>query len=301
MPNKTTILHISDIHIESGPDKKFDRSVVLDPLLKRVEEDYKKGLQPELVAVTGDIAYKGIKEEYDLAAAFFTDLLDAVKLGGDKIFIVPGNHDVDRKKYRPGDIPVYSTMKALNDELENYRQDLFKGMAEYLAFVKTTYPHLQTIADDDLIPFVTPFTTEAGKILGIVGLNSAWMCRRSPDEKEVAIGEFQIKNAMEELAKLGNTDLNLYLIHHSINYLWPVDKDICRSYIDGDRSILLTGHLHEPAGWITNDLDGRLIQFQAGGAYLGSESDWPSRPMTRVSGNGMLIPELATTVIKSLS
>lgn len=275
MIEKTTVLHISDIHIKSGPDKKFDRSVVLDPLLKRIKEDYNK-FQPELVVVTGDIAYKGIKDEYDLAAAFFTDLLDAVKLSPDKIFIVPGNHDVNRKKYRPTDIPSYENMNQLNDELENYRHDLFKGMEDYFNFIKTTYLHLKTIKED-LIPFVAPFKTGSGKVLGIVGLNSAWMCRRSPDEKEIAIGEFQIKTAMGELAKLGATDLNLYLFHHSINYLWPVDKDICRSYIDGDRSILLTGHLHEPAGWIMNDLDGRLVQFQAGGTYLGSESDWPSR------------------------
>jgi len=275
MPNKTTILHISDIHIESGTDKKFDRSVVLDPLLKRVKEDFNRGLKPEFIVVTGDIAYKGLKEEYDLATAFFNDLLTTLELGPDKIFIVPGNHDVNRKKYRPSDVPVYSNMKGLNDELEHYRADLFKGMEDYFAFVKT-YPHLQTIADD-LIPFVVPFTSVAGKKLGIVGLNSAWMCRKSPDEKEVAIGEFQIKNAQNELAKLGDIDLNLYLFHHSINYLWPEDKAICRGYLDGERSILLTGHLHDADGWVVDDLDGRLIQFQAGGTYLGSESNWPSR------------------------
>ena len=136
MTKKTTILHISDIHIESDPDKKFDRTVVLEPLLERVREDYEKGLKPELVAVTGDIACKGIKEEYDLATLFFTDLLDAVELGRDRIFIVPGNHDVNRKKYRPKDIPVYENMKELNLELENYRQDLFKGMGDYFDFVK---------------------------------------------------------------------------------------------------------------------------------------------------------------------
>ena len=276
MTQHTTILHISDIHIEADPDKRFDRSVVLDPLLKRVREDYAKGLRPELVAVTGDIAFKGIRAEYDVAAQFFADLLGLLNLKSDRLFLVPGNHDVNRKKYRPTDIPRYDTVQALNEELEQYRDDLFKGMREYFDFVTTRYPHLQPV-QDDLIPFVTTFEAASGKRLGLIGLNSAWMCRKSPDEREIAIGEYQIKNAVEELKKSGNVDLNLFLLHHSINYLRRDDRDVCRSYIDGNRSILLTGHLHEPAGWILEDLDGRLVQFQAGGAYLGSESSWPSR------------------------
>jgi len=41
------ILHISDLHVNSKED--FDRSVVLDPLITRVEEDIKNGLQPEII------------------------------------------------------------------------------------------------------------------------------------------------------------------------------------------------------------------------------------------------------------
>jgi len=46
------LLHISDLHIDLS--EKFDRSVVLDPLISRVKEDREKGLEPEIVVVTGD-------------------------------------------------------------------------------------------------------------------------------------------------------------------------------------------------------------------------------------------------------
>lgn len=272
MVQTTTILHISDLHIE---EEHFDRSLVLDPLLKRVLEDRDKGLTPELVAVTGDIACKGMMAEYGKAAAFFGDLLKTLGLGTDRLLIVPGNHDVNRKVYRPGDIPKYDDMRALNGELEHYRDDLFKGMKDYFAFVEN-FPHLKPISGN-LIPFVQQYTTGSGKTLGLIGLNSAWMCRKSPDEKEVAIGEYQVKNAVAELEKLGDVDLNLFLFHHSVNHLWPLDKSCFRSWIDGSKSILLTGHLHEADGWIMEDYDGRLVQFQAGGAYLGSDSAWPAR------------------------
>jgi 3',5'-cyclic AMP phosphodiesterase CpdA len=52
------LLHISDLHIKDSKEDKFDRRVVLDPLIKRVKEDCEKGLRPEIVVVTGDVAFK---------------------------------------------------------------------------------------------------------------------------------------------------------------------------------------------------------------------------------------------------
>ncbi len=58
-PQSFRLLHISDIHINA--DENFDRSVVLDPLLTRSKADKKDGFSPEIIVVTGDIAYKGIR------------------------------------------------------------------------------------------------------------------------------------------------------------------------------------------------------------------------------------------------
>jgi nucleoside phosphorylase/predicted MPP superfamily phosphohydrolase len=279
MDQKFILLHISDLHIRNDEQERFDRSVVLDPLLKRVQEDVKKGLKPGIIVVTGDVAYQGIQAEYELAQKFLDDLLGAAALSSrEKMFIVPGNHDVNRKMYRPRDIPSYKNMQELNEELGNndYRKDLLKGMKDYFQFIHHDYPHLQPIKTD-LIPFLLPYTTAAGKNIGLIGLNSAWMCRKSPDEKEIAIGEFQIKTAAQELEKLGPTDLDIYLLHHPLSYLWPEDASICRSYFKGEKSLLLSGHLHQPGGMMGEDLQGRLMHFQAGGAYLGSsEATWPA-------------------------
>jgi len=114
------ILHISDLHIK--PKENFDRSVVLDPLIGRIGEDLKdpkSGLKPKIVVVTGDIAHAGQKDEYTLAKQFFDDLLENLNLSDDRLFIVPGNHDIDFDEYRPNDAPNYENMEKLNTELEN--------------------------------------------------------------------------------------------------------------------------------------------------------------------------------------
>jgi hypothetical protein len=214
------LLHISDLHIKDSKEDKFDRGVVLDPLIERVKEDCEKGLRPEIVVVTGDVAFQGIESEYKLAKKFFYDLLGAMELPDKRLFIVPGNHDVNRKKYRKSDVPFYDNMRDLNDEFQDkeYRADLLKGMVDYFDFIEANYPHLVGVMER-LVPFVNIFEAECRKKIGLVGLNSAWMCRRSPDEKKIAIGEFQIKTAMEGLKKKGKVDLQLNLCHHPLNWL----------------------------------------------------------------------------------
>ncbi|MCF6153832.1 MAG: hypothetical protein E3K36_00970 [Candidatus Brocadia sp.] len=268
------ILHISDLHIKS--EENFDRSVVLDPLIERAKEDLQSHLKPEIVVVTGDIAYAGLKTEYALAKNFFDDLLSALNLTSQKLFIVPGNHDVNRKKYRPKDVPSYENMKELDVELgnEEYRKDLIKGMEDYFDFIETNYTHLKS-KHGRLIPCVISYNAACGKRVGIVGLNSAWMCRKSPDERKIAIGEYQVKKAMEELKETGGADLVINVFHHPLTWLWPVDSRINKKHFNN--SILLSGHLHDAEGGYYDDLDGRMYQFQAGGTYIGSESSYPNR------------------------
>jgi formylglycine-generating enzyme required for sulfatase activity/predicted MPP superfamily phosphohydrolase/archaellum biogenesis ATPase FlaH len=273
-PQQFQILHISDLHIDEKDN--FDRSVVLNSLIDKVKDDLEQGFKPEIVVVTGDIASKGLAAEYDLAKTFFDKLIESLGIDETGIFMVPGNHDVNRKKYRKSDVPVYENMRDLNEELENpeYRADLLKGMDDYFSFVESSYPHLKPV-DHRLIPFVNSYQAQCGKKIGLVGMNSAWMCRKSPDEREIAIGEYQVNTAMKKLSRLGKVDLSINLFHHPLQWLWPEDRQRNRHYFNN--KIILCGHLHDAGGGYFNDLGGSLYQFQAGGAYLGSESDWPAR------------------------
>jgi predicted phosphodiesterase len=272
--NQFQILHISDLHIRDIED--FDCSLVLDPLIERVRLDIKDGIKPGIVIVTGDIAFKGIAPEYRLAKVFFDKLLACLKLPNERLFIVPGNHDVNRDKYKLGEEPSYKDMRELNIHLENkgHRQALLKGMKDYFKFIHKNYPHLKS-KHGNLIPFVVNYRCECGKNIGIIGLNSAWMCRKLPDKGNIAIGEYQVKKALDELEEKGNIDIGINCFHHPLEWLWHADRNRCRRFFNN--SVLLAGHLHDAAGGLIKDLDGTLYQFQAGGSYLGSESDWPQR------------------------
>lgn len=120
------------------------------------------------------------------------------------------------------------------------------------------------------MPFVTSYITEAGEKIGLIGLNSAWMCRRSPDEREIAIVEYRVKKAIEEIQAEGEHDLIIYIFHHPLEWLWPVDMKLCRAEFKND-SVILCGHIHDAEGGHVRDLNGKgLYQFYAGAAYAKS-------------------------------
>lgn len=88
-------LHISDFHIRGGDS--YDRDVVFGALVRSVERlREQEGRRPDLIFATGDIGQSGKLEEYAAATAFFDCLLDASKLTRRHLYVVPGNHDIDR-------------------------------------------------------------------------------------------------------------------------------------------------------------------------------------------------------------
>src|SRR2546426_4288173 len=89
-----TWLHISDFHIRGGDP--YDRDVVLRTLIKSANKFRERGRAPDLIFATGDIAYSGKPDQYELATRFFDDLLKATGLQRRNLYVIPGNHDADR-------------------------------------------------------------------------------------------------------------------------------------------------------------------------------------------------------------
>src|SRR4051794_14867048 len=87
-------LHVSDFHFKSGDP--YDRDVVLRALVRSVAEFRANGRQPDLIFATGDVAHGGQESEYQAATQFFDALCAAAGIHKQYLYVVPGNHDVDR-------------------------------------------------------------------------------------------------------------------------------------------------------------------------------------------------------------
>lgn len=60
-----SLLHLSDIHFRERT--AWDADPVLRALTRFVGEEVERDGTPDLVAITGDLAFAGIEVEYDLA------------------------------------------------------------------------------------------------------------------------------------------------------------------------------------------------------------------------------------------
>jgi 3',5'-cyclic AMP phosphodiesterase CpdA len=71
------LLHISDLHAGSTEEMRVEEG--LARLIERI--------QPELIAVTGDLAHRGRRHEHERAATFLRGLERP-------LLVIPGNHDI---------------------------------------------------------------------------------------------------------------------------------------------------------------------------------------------------------------
>jgi hypothetical protein len=120
-----TWIHLSDWHQEG---KNFDRKVVGDALIADIER--RKTISPDLadidfIVFSGDVSNSGRPSEYeDAIRELFQPLLAASGVKPDKLFIIPGNHDLDRDSIPMG---LSKPLKSL-DQVETWWNDEVKRM-----------------------------------------------------------------------------------------------------------------------------------------------------------------------------
>ena len=102
-----TVLHVSDTQF--GKEHRFgeegltpgDRrhSFLAARTLKDVRHlEDEHGLRPDLVVASGDLAEWGLPKEFKQVKEFLEELTDGLGLSRDRVVMVPGNHDVSRRK-----------------------------------------------------------------------------------------------------------------------------------------------------------------------------------------------------------
>lgn len=91
-------LHVSDIHVRARD--AWSQDVVLRAMCDDIARRRMGGLAVDFILATGDLAYSGKTEEYTIAAIFFDALGVAAGVPKERIFCIPGNHDIDRERQK---------------------------------------------------------------------------------------------------------------------------------------------------------------------------------------------------------
>jgi formylglycine-generating enzyme required for sulfatase activity/predicted phosphodiesterase len=269
-----TWLHISDFHIRGGDT--YESDLVLGSLIRSVREFYYNGRKPDLIFATGDIAQGGKKDEYVQATAFFDALLDAVKLERRHLFLVPGNHDVDRDKSRG----LVSTLSTERESVDYFVPDkpnphIILKLGAFRDWYNEYFDGIRIMPDDTTCCDVDVVQVN-GKRIAVLPMNTALFSNYggTGDFQKLVLGRRCLKPAMESMKAL-KADLNISMLHHPLEWLADFERSSVKSYLHGNIDILLRGHLHETEAEDVTSGSGELLHIAAGASF--TDRQWPIR------------------------
>jgi hypothetical protein len=235
---KTILLHLSDIHIsnENSPILKHANDIAACTFLSL----------PDAVAVfiliTGDIAFSGKVDQYNLASAFLSNIKTTIQ--NEKSIpvyyvIAPGNHDCDfdkNNKLRE------MAIKHLSSE-SNTAGEIDDSVIEQCCEVQKAFFEFRKELESDVKPagdklWETHIYEINGKTLVFDALNLSWVSKISEDLGGIVFPYERYINKENE-----PNDVRIALMHHPMNWMGAGYRNF-RQFIRKLSSIILTGHEH---------------------------------------------------------
>ena len=245
-------IHLSDIHTGHGDTTNvWDQRLVLEEIVKDIALQRRSQPEPpfDAVLVTGDIANTGagrLASEYADAATWLRNVGNAAGVKPEQIYLVPGNHDVDRGADRDDAVKQLVTelregKKSLDDALTDpgERAMLARRMARYLDFAGTFAP---VGADADArLHWVHRLVARSGLAVRLVGLNTTLLAAGDDDQGKLRVGMKQIGLAFADIQE---NELVLAIGHHPLGGGWLADQATIEPWLKRHAHALLTGHVH---------------------------------------------------------
>ncbi len=249
------ILHPSDIHFSNRDiEKPYDQNLGLrDDTIDDVRRMREKiGRDVDAILISGDIAYHGQQHEYEFAAKWLEDeLCPAAGCKFQNIFVIPGNHDVDRraagepihedarKALRATDVggsnaairryvDSEASSEMLFKPIENYNRFAAKFLCEIGFYQEATGQNPYAKRD---------FALNDKSILRVWGFNSVLVCDSNDD-----VNKMFVDPSAAEIIKREDGVTHLVMCHHPFS--WLRNKAEFQNRIDAVAKLHLFGHEH---------------------------------------------------------
>lgn len=277
-----TWLHISDIHFH--PRTEWRDDAARNALLKYLRGIYDadNSLRPDLIFCTGDIAFgetdsAPLATQYGQARSFFDALLGVCGgLPRERLFVVPGNHDVNRRSINSyAQVALDGWAREAGEHAAVINQhfdarpaafrDVVKRLDEYAEFLRSYLGHQ---SDPEGRHCYARVLDIGGLKVGVAGFNSAWSCAGTESVGTLWMAaEWQFNNAAR--APFSESDIRLGLVHHPPEWLNETDREVARRRIAGHFHFWLHGHSHDP--WVTPGQSHIMVGAGAVGAEKAAE------------------------------
>ena len=274
------IIHLSDLHIDAESFSETD--AMTDALCKKLSEflEQRRIDYFDLLIISGDLVNRG-SSSYGLVSKVLDKIRFTAGIEPNRIFFVPGNHDVDRNQCNTF---VYekAVEKLIEDpgnfsKLENENpmcEGFVRPFERYSSFAKS-FPLLE---QDDQAFRLPGFARSKFEIDGLpiclCGLNSALVA--GPNDI-TSVGQPKpnedLKNRccgfsyLSEMLSGSKKHLNIVVSHYPLAWIHELERTKVQQLLQQRKAILLTGHIHEHTAEAYGLTDTQLLQLGAGSAY----------------------------------
>lgn len=273
-----SILHISDFHFTRR--RLRDQEVVVNALIEDLKTLCIGHRKPDIVMFTGDLTNAPSADSHAEAYDFFlSPLLQALNRSDERLFIVPGNHDVDQSvineyesvhhDWRAGDLTSLNAAYEAKEFDEVHRLK-FKNYLELESYLSDSTLRYKNV-------FCSVHFIDALNV-NIFVLNSAMLSvgghkSFERDEGFLAIPEYAILDALKHLQP---DSYKVFTTHHPLSAFTEEGARLLRREIQKHADLHLFGHMHDPLTANISSYEGDLYSDQAGavftqrrGAYIG--------------------------------
>ena len=285
-----TWIHISDLHFGHGTaTTRFEQKLVTDGIIRDAETVAGELGPPDIVFVTGDIAFSASADkEYPAAEAWLDKLLAALKIGRERVLLVPGNHDVDRKKALEGTSRIaHKVLRGDPNEVDAFldkvaeMEAIWPKLAAYQKFASA-------FGSPEINPAKPFWTKQLSTGLGpveVIGLNTTLLSFDGGDSPEnLALGLGQLQRALVDTKR---DVLRIVLQHHPPG--WLLDGKKLLAMLKEWPHLLLCGHVHDQHGLATVPLASRgNVELVAGAGHQDAREEGNhAYAWGRLTGDGL--------------
>jgi hypothetical protein len=196
-----------------------------------------------IIAVTGDVAFSGKKDQYQSAASFFQTIKADLLKSSKQVLqcFIPGNHDLDFGEqpdtrsallnHVQQNLHIFDTAGETARQILSLQHNFFEFEATMLGSSarpipeQLVYSYIFAIAD---------------KTIRVRCLNTAWMSTNPENAGTLLYPTQLIQQQPTDLC-----DIEISAFHHPTNWLAPDNRRIFQALIEGSTDLILTGHEHE--------------------------------------------------------
>ena len=287
-PACLTWLHLSDFHLRE--ETGWSQDLVLNSMLEDIRTRYSGANAPDLLFLTGDLAFSGKATQYVFAEEFVRRLCAAVNVPPERLCVIPGNHDIDLDLEEDA---IVGARAILGNRLEvdrllgneGRRKTLFARQRAFRDFAnRIGSPSEPTYTD---CSYAHTRTLQVGAIrVRVLLLDSTWLVGSGPsDAGALLVGERQVLDC-------GPPDdgcLTFALVHHPFAWLREFEQIPIEDLVTRCAHICLRGHVHTSDVRAIDGPHGRLNAFTAGAAFRDRTADnsylWCSLDLTAGVGD----------------